>query len=140
MKDGFFPIQQVLNGEGELVDDSYRDQLTADFVKSLYQKMLRARIFDRKNVNLQRQGRIGTYVPFEGQEAAQIGSASALEDGDWLFPTYRDHGAAMTYGQSLTNILLYWKGYYEGAVPPEGKNIFPPAVPIASQILHATGA
>lgn len=57
-----------------------------------------------------------------------------------MFPTYRDHGATMTYGQSLANILLYWNGRYEGGVPPEGKNIFPPAVPIASQILHAVGA
>ncbi|HET7616792.1 MAG TPA: thiamine pyrophosphate-dependent enzyme, partial [Bacillales bacterium] len=138
--EGFFPIQQMVNGEGKLVNDSDRDKLSDDLVKDLYKKMLRARLFDRKGVNLQRQGRIGTYVPFEGQEAAQIGSASALEEGDWLFPTYRDHGATMTYGQSLTNILLYWKGRYEGGVAPEGKHIFPPAVPIASQLLHATGA
>lgn len=140
MEDGFFPIQQVMNGEGKLVDSSFKDKITSDLAKQLYIKMLRARIFDKKCVSLQRQGRIGTYAPFEGQEAAQIGSASALDDGDWMFPTYRDHAATMTYGQSLVNILLYWKGYYEGGLPPEGKNIFPPAVPIASQILHATGA
>lgn len=140
MEDDFFPIQRIVDGEGKLIDSSYEDRLTADLAKSLYKKMLRARIFDRKSVNLQRQGRIGTYVPFEGQEAAQIGSASALGDGDWMFPTYRDHGATMTFGQSLENILLYWKGRYEGGIPPEGKNIFPAAVPIASQLLHATGA
>ncbi|HEU5138806.1 MAG TPA: pyruvate dehydrogenase (acetyl-transferring) E1 component subunit alpha [Bacillales bacterium] len=140
MADDFFPIHQVVNGEGKLVDSSYKEELTVDLAKELYRKMLRARVFDRKSVNMQRQGRIGTYVPFEGQEAAQIGSALALEDGDWMFPTYRDHGATMTYGQSLKNILLYWNGRYEGGLPPKGKNIFPPAVPIASQILHATGA
>lgn len=139
MEDGF-PIRQIVNGEGKLVDSNNKEEMTEELAKSLYMKMLRARIFDRKNVNLQRQGRIGTYVPFEGQEAAQIGSASALGDEDWMFPTYRDHGATMTYGQSLLNILLYWKGRYEGGVPPEGKNIFPPAVPIASQILHGVGA
>lgn len=139
MEDGF-PIQQVLDGEGLLVDPNFKEEMTAELAKSLYMKMLRARTFDRKSVNLQRQGRIGTYVPFEGQEASQIGSASALGDGDWMFPTYRDHGATMTYGQSLFNILLYWKGRYKGGLPPEGKNIFPPAVPIASQILHAIGA
>ncbi|HET7657931.1 MAG TPA: pyruvate dehydrogenase (acetyl-transferring) E1 component subunit alpha [Bacillales bacterium] len=140
MEDGFFPIQRIVDGEGTLVDSSYEKILTEDLVKSLYKKMVRARVFDRKSVNMQRQGRIGTYVPFEGQEASQIGSASALEDGDWMFPTYRDHGATMTFGQSLKSILLYWKGRYEGGIPPEGKNIFPPAVPIASQLLHATGA
>lgn len=140
MEDRFFPIQTIVDGEGKLVDSSYEKELNEELVKSLYKKMVKARVFDRKAVNMQRQGRIGTYVPFEGQEAAQIGSASALEDGDWMFPTYRDHGATMTYGQSLENILLYWKGRYEGGIPPEGKNIFPAAVPIASQLLHATGA
>lgn len=135
-----FPIREILNGEGKLVDTNYQAEMSEERCKTLYRKMLRARLFDRKCVNLQRQGRIGTYVPFEGQEASQIGSALALGDGDWMFPTYRDHGATMTYGQSLVHILLYWRGRYEGGLPPEGKNIFPPAVPIASQIPHAVGA
>lgn len=136
----FDTLKQVLTGDGVLVDPSYKKKVSSDWVKSVYQKMVFARLFDRKCVNLQRQARIGTYAPFEGQEAAQIGSALALEEGDWLFPTYRDHGASLTFGHSMTNILLYWNGYNEDCVPPEGKHIFPPAVPIASQILHATGA
>jgi len=130
----------MVNGDGERVNDLYKDLMTPEMARGMYKKMVFARLFDRKCVNLQRQGRIGTYVPFEGQEASQVGSALALEEGDWMFPTYRDHGAALTFGHSLKNILLYWNGRYEGAVPPEGKNIFPPAVPIASQLLHATGA
>lgn len=135
-----FPVKQIVNGEGNLVNEAYKEEITENLAKDLYKIMLRARKFDRKSVNLQRQGRIGTYVPFEGQEAAQVGSALALGEGDWMFPTYRDHAATMTYGHSLRNLLLYWKGRLEGGVPPEGKNIFPPAVPIASQLLHATGA
>ncbi|TMW73073.1 pyruvate dehydrogenase (acetyl-transferring) E1 component subunit alpha [Alteribacter natronophilus] len=133
-----FPIRQVLDGEGNITDDSY--DLSEELVKDLYGKMLRARTLDKKSVNLQRQGRIGTYAPFEGQEASQVGSASALGEGDWMFPTYRDHGATLTFGHSVTTIMLYWKGRVEGCVPPEGKNIFPPAVPIATQLPHATGA
>jgi 2-oxoisovalerate dehydrogenase E1 component alpha subunit len=135
-----FPIKQILNGAGEIVDSSFRKAYSKKWVQEVYEKLLVARLFDRKCVNLQRQGRIGTYVPFEGQEAAQIGSALALEEEDWLFPTYRDHGASLTFGQSMLNILMYWNGRYEGCVPPKGKHIFPPAVPIASQLLHATGA
>ncbi|EIT85806.1 pyruvate dehydrogenase E1 component subunit alpha [Fictibacillus macauensis ZFHKF-1] len=134
-----FPMLQIIDQNGVLVDESYRSLLTESLVKELYVKMVRARLFDRKGVNLQRQGRIGTYVPFEGQEAAQIGSAMAMQEGDWMFPTYRDHGATLTFGHSLKNVLLYWKGRQIGCVPPAGKNIFPPAVPIASQLLHATG-
>ncbi|WLD94143.1 pyruvate dehydrogenase (acetyl-transferring) E1 component subunit alpha [Alkalihalobacillus sp. AL-G] len=135
-----FPTKQILNEDGIVVNSEFENEMTESLTKELYTKMLRARMFDRKGVNLQRQGRIGTYVPFEGQEAAQIGSALVLEEGDWMFPTYRDHAATLTYGHSLRNLFLYWKGYPMGCVPPEGKNIFPPAVPIASQLLHATGA
>ncbi|TLS38341.1 pyruvate dehydrogenase (acetyl-transferring) E1 component subunit alpha [Pseudalkalibacillus caeni] len=134
-----FPTYQIIDGEGNMVNDDYKSEITEELARKFYEKMIFARLFDRKGVNLQRQGRIGTYVPFEGQEAAQIGSALALEDGDWMFPTYRDHGATSAFGHSLKNIFLYWRGFIEGCVPPEGKNIFPPAVPIASQILHATG-
>jgi 2-oxoisovalerate dehydrogenase E1 component alpha subunit len=134
-----FPIKQILNEDGVLVSFEYETEISEELTKDFYEKMLRARLFDRKGVNLQRQGRIGTYVPFEGQEAAQIGSALVLQDGDWMFPTYRDHGATLTYGHSARNLFLYWKGHPIGCVPPEGKKIFPPAVPIASQILHATG-
>lgn len=134
-----FAVKQIVNGNGQLVDRQYEEEMTEELTRTLYQNMLMARMFDRKCVNLQRQGRIGTYVPFEGQEAAQIGSASVLQEGDWMFPTYRDHGAMMTFGQTAKNIMLYWKGRYDGGLAPEGKHIFPPAVPIASQILHATG-
>lgn len=135
-----FPLQQMVNEDGELIDHTYREEMTDELVRLFYEKTLRARMLDQKCFNLQRQGRIGTYVPFEGQEAAQVGSALALDDGDWMFPTYRDHAATLTFGHALVNILLYWKGRFEGGVPPEGKKIFPPAVPIASQLLHATGA
>ncbi|MGV3489591.1 MAG: pyruvate dehydrogenase (acetyl-transferring) E1 component subunit alpha, partial [Tuberibacillus sp.] len=134
-----YPIRQIVNGDGERVNDQFKELMTPEMVRHMYKKMVFARLFDRKCVNLQRQGRIGTYVPFEGQEAAQVGSALALEEDDWMFPTYRDHGATLTFGHSLRNILMYWNGRYEGALPPEGKKIFPPAVPIASQLLHATG-
>ena len=55
------------------------------------------RLFDRRCVNLQRQGRIGTFAPLEGQEAAQVGSAMALSKGDWIFPTYREQGSRWSW-------------------------------------------
>ncbi|SDI72404.1 pyruvate dehydrogenase (acetyl-transferring) E1 component subunit alpha [Natribacillus halophilus] len=135
-----FPMQQIINEDGEIVDADALNDISTEKVKSFYYKMLCARMLDKKCVNLQRQGKIGTYVPYEGQEAAQIGSAVALEEGDWIFPTYRDHAATLTFGHSMRNLLLNWRGRPEGNVPPEGVNIFPPGIPIASQLLHATGA
>ena len=39
--------------------------------------MLLGRRFDERMLRLQRQGRIGTFAPIKGQEAAQIGSVAA---------------------------------------------------------------
>lgn len=135
-----FPIFQVLDQNGNIVDPAYKKEMNPEKTKEFFKHLLRIRTFDRKSVSLQRQGRIGTYAPFEGQEASQVGSALALNADDWLFPTYRDHGAAMTFGHSLRNILLFWNGRNEGCVPPNGKKIFPPSIPIATQIPHAAGA
>lgn len=60
--------------------------------------MTLARAFDVKSLSLQRQGRIGFYAPSSGQEAAQIGSACALRDDDWVLPTYRDTAVAIFRG------------------------------------------
>lgn len=138
--DKLFPIFQVMDQNGNIVSEEHKYIVTEERVKQFFSEMVRIRMFDRKSISLQRQGRIGTYAPFEGQEASQVGTALALNSDDWLFPTYRDHGAAMVFGHSLRNILLFWNGRNEGCVPPDGKKIFPPAIPIATQIPHAAGA
>lgn len=135
-----FPVIQVIDDHGQLLDQSLAKQIDEALAERFYYHMYRIRTFDRKAISLQRQGRIGTYSPFEGQEAAQVGSSLVLEEGDWIFPTYRDHGATLTFGADMVRTFLYWNGRIEGCVPPTGKNIFPPAVPIATQILHAVGA
>jgi pyruvate dehydrogenase E1 component alpha subunit len=114
--------------------------LSDDELVEMYRQMRLARHFDQRAVSLQRQGRMGTYPPLSGQEGAQIGSAFALDEDDWLFPSYREHGAALVRGLPLKQTLLYWMGHEEGNKMAEDVNIFPVAVPIATQLLHATGA
>ena len=135
-----YPIKKIIDDEGFIIDSTFEKQIDEKMVRDFYYNMTRIRTFDRKAINLQRQGRLGTYAPFEGQEASQVGSALALGPNDWVFPTYRDHGATLTYGANMASAYLYWNGRVEGCVPPEGKNIFPPAVPIATQLPHAAGA
>ena len=135
-----FPIKRIIDDQGFLIDESFDNKIDEQLVQDLYYHMLRIRTFDRKAINLQRQGRLGTYAPFEGQEAAQVGSALALNPSDWVFPTYRDHGATITFGKSMATTFLYWNGRVEGCVSPTDRNIFPPAVPIATQLPHAAGA
>ncbi|WP_251341854.1 pyruvate dehydrogenase (acetyl-transferring) E1 component subunit alpha [Haloplanus halophilus] len=127
---------QVLNEAGELVGD-VPDLTDAELV-DCYRWMRLARHFDERAVNLQRQGRMGTYPPLAGQEASQVGSAAALDDDDWVLPSYREHAAVHVHGLDLADILLYWMGHGAGGWGAEA-NVFPAAVPIATQIPHATG-
>lgn len=114
--------------------------LSPERLTEMYKWMITVRHFDRRAVHLQRSGRIGTYAPLEGQEAAQVGCGFALEKRDWLFPTYREHGVSMVHGLPMATIFLYWNGRPEGCISPQDVNIFPIAVPIATQLPHAVGA
>ncbi|HLE95441.1 MAG TPA: thiamine pyrophosphate-dependent enzyme, partial [Acidimicrobiia bacterium] len=73
-------------------DGTVRDRLpvTLEEMRALYSDMVEARTYDQKCMAMQRQGRLATYAPFEGQEAAQIGAAAALRSDDWVAGTYRD--------------------------------------------------
>lgn len=105
----------------------------------IYEEMSMLRAFDRISVRLQRAGRIGTYPPLEGQEACQVASTLALRKQDFVVPTYRDYGAMMLHGVPMENILMYWNGRAEGCEIPQDVNVFPIAVPIATQLPHAAG-
>jgi len=130
---------RVIDENGEVVDDAEVPDLTDDELVEMYRNMKLARRFDERAVSLQRQGRIGTYPPLSGQEGAQIGSAMALAEDDWTVPSYREHGAGLVRGLPLKQTLLFWMGHEAGNRIPEDANIFTVAVPIASQIPHATG-
>jgi pyruvate dehydrogenase E1 component alpha subunit len=131
---------QVLDDRGQVLEDATVPDLDEEQLVEMYEQMRLVRHFDQRAVSLQRQGRMGTYPPLSGQEAAQVGSAHALDQADWLFPSYREHGAGLVRGLSLKRTLLYWMGNEQGNEIPEDTNIFTVAVPIATQIPHATGA
>jgi len=130
---------RILDEDGEVEEGADVPDLSDDELVEMYRHMKLARHFDQRAVSLQRQGRMGTYPPLSGQEGAQIGSAYALADDDWLIPSYREHGAALVHGLPLEKTLLYWMGNEHGNEIPEDVNLFTAAVPIASQIPHATG-
>lgn len=136
-KNKFKPFS-ILNPDGSLNGDA--PDLSDDQLLDMHRVMVEARVFDERAVNLQRQGRLGTFAPLSGQEAAQVGSAFALKKNDWLFPSYREHAACVVHGQPWLDILKYWGGNEDGSRVPDDVNIFPVAIPIATQIIHAVGA
>ncbi len=131
---------QVLDENGQVREEATEPDLSDGKLVEMYRELKLGRHFDQRAVSLQRQGRMGTYPPLSGQEAAQVGSAHALDDDDWAFPSYREHVVAHAMGWPLEKVLLYWMGSEEGNVAPEDVNMFTLAVPIATQIPHATGA
>ncbi|MDY6765353.1 MAG: thiamine pyrophosphate-dependent enzyme, partial [Halobacteria archaeon] len=123
---------QVLDKNGDVVEGAEVPDLSDDKMVEMYAHMRLARRFDERAVSLQRQGRMGTYPPLSGQEAAQVGSAHALDDDDWIIPSYREHAAVRVHGLSLEDSLLYWMGHEKGNEIGEGTNVFTVAVPIAT--------
>jgi pyruvate dehydrogenase E1 component alpha subunit len=99
------------------------------------------RQMDKKAYALQRTGKMGTYPAATGQEAIGVGYGSALNDADVLVPYYRGHPAMLQHGISMDEILLYWAGDERGSdyQNPIARQDFPISVPIATQLLHATG-
>lgn len=133
------PIQ-ILDVDGTIINDDLEPDLSDKELIEIYRWMVTARVFDERALALQRQGRLGTYAPLSGQEACQVGSAWALEQQDWMFPSYREHAVQVVRGQSWVDVLTYWGGNEEGNRVPEGVNNFTISIPIATQVLHAMGA
>jgi len=131
---------QVLDPEGRLDTDALQIELDLDEIVELYKRMVLARKVDEKALNLQRQGRLGTYAEYKGQEAAQIGSASALESSDLIVPSYREGALLLARGVPLSNIFLYWSGDQRGNYGLKSLNILPPSIPVGSHPVHAVGA
>jgi pyruvate dehydrogenase E1 component alpha subunit len=80
-------------------------ELPAADLPKVYRAMVLARVVDERCLTLQRQGRIGFYVPLQGQEAAQVGSAWALDPEDWIFPAYRELAVALVRGVPVKLLL-----------------------------------
>jgi pyruvate dehydrogenase E1 component alpha subunit len=101
--------------------------------------MVAARLYDRKGTALQKQGRLATYAPFEGQEAAQIGAAAALRPDDWMVATYRDAAAMWFHGYPWKLLLLGRMGDERGGHPPRGVDVLPPSITVGGHMPHAVG-
>ncbi len=129
-------MDQILTPEGELLRES---PIRDDLIKRLYRAMVFARQYDHKSISLQRQGRLATYAPFEGQEAAQIGAAAALHPDDWLVATYRDAAAMWAHGYPMELLFLGRTGDERGGSPPADVPCLPPSITVGGHMIHAVG-
>ncbi|MFO8037381.1 MAG: pyruvate dehydrogenase (acetyl-transferring) E1 component subunit alpha [Anaerolineales bacterium] len=128
----------ILDEDGNL-DEALEPEMSDDLLLNLHRAMLLSRRFDERMLKLQRMGRIGTFAPIKGQEASQLGIVAALQDSDWMIPSFRETGASLWRGTPMENILLVYGGFYQGNEFPEGSRDLPVAVPVGTQPLHAVG-
>ncbi|GAB3758094.1 pyruvate dehydrogenase (acetyl-transferring) E1 component subunit alpha [Zhihengliuella somnathii] len=110
-----------------------------DAVAELYADMVAARRIDTEATALQRQGELALWPPLLGQEAAQIGSARALREDDFVFTSYRENGVAYCRGVALEEMLTVWRGNASSGWDPYSVNMATPQIIIGAQTLHATG-
>ena len=134
---------QLLGADGTLGADpvysSYADKLTPEDLRGLYADMASIRRFDIEATALQRQGQLALWVPLTGQEAAQIGSGRASQPQDYIFPTYREHGVALTRNVDLAELLRQFRGVSNGGWNPKETNFHLYTLVLAAQTLHAVG-
>jgi pyruvate dehydrogenase E1 component alpha subunit len=97
MQGGTTKVIRALGDDGNLIAE-HDPKLSWDELRFVYRHMVETRLLDERLTALQRQGRIGFHVGCLGEEAAILGSAFAMRKQDWLFPCYREFGAALMRG------------------------------------------
>jgi 2-oxoisovalerate dehydrogenase E1 component alpha subunit len=142
-------VVRLLGPDGKLrAGVSAASALSDGDLVELYRAMVRTRIVDERAVLLQRQGRIGFHIGSLGEEAAILGSAWAMRPGDWIFPCYREFGAALLRGMPLQryfdNLYGNQNDVVKGRQMPDHWcyrqcRLASVSSPIGTQIVHATG-
>src|SRR5690625_2981245 len=135
-----------------MAEDKHHVQLglTDDDVIEMYKTMLLARKLDERMWLLNRAGKIPFVVSCQGQEAAQVGAAYALEQGtDFIAPYYRDLGMVLTFGMNAKDIML--AAFAKAEDPSSGGRQMPShfgkkengiitgSSPVTTQLPHAVG-
>ena len=124
--------------------------LSDDQVLKMYETMLLARRIDERMWLLNRAGKIPFVISCQGQEAAQIGAAFALNrDTDYVLPYYRDLGVVLGFGMTTKEIFL--SSYAKAEDPNSGGRQMPGhfgqkknrivtgSSPVTTQVPHAVG-
>jgi 2-oxoisovalerate dehydrogenase E1 component alpha subunit len=124
--------------------------LSDEKVLEMYKMMLLARRIDERLWLLNRSGKIPFTISCQGQEAAQVGAAFALDcDKDYILPYYRDLGLVLTFGMTAKDLMLF--SFAKRDDPNSGGRQMPGhfgqkenrivtgSSPVTTQVPHAVG-
>src|ERR671931_365485 len=123
------------DGSGDREVDGLGEQELLDLFRSL----VLLRTYDERSLVYHRQGRIGTYAIFWNHEAMQAGAVHALDDEDWIFPSYRESAIGLLRGMPASTILSWWRGHPAGWWNPADYNVASICVPIGTHVPHGAG-
>lgn len=142
------PMLQILKEDGTLHKAAKAPDIDKDLALKMFDTMQFIRILDERMIAAQRQGRISFYLSSLGEEAASIGSAAALDDGDMIMGQYREQGAlayrGFTVEQFMDQLFSNERDLGKGRQMPvhygcAALNFMTIASPLATQIPQATG-
>ena len=105
-------LVRVLDDEG-VASGEWDPELSAEELQSGLEHMGRLRIFDDRMMKMQRTGLLSFYMRSLGEEAVAIAQTMALEDQDWIFPTYRQPGAQFVRGRDMVSMICHCIGNEE---------------------------
>ncbi|MDY7088932.1 MAG: thiamine pyrophosphate-dependent enzyme [Actinomycetota bacterium] len=129
----------LIGADGHPVADSGRVFPSDAELRQALAALIVARRLNDQAYALVRQGRLAVYPSSHGQEACQVAAAQVLDDGDWLFPTYRDTVAVVGRGVDPVEALTLLKGDWHCGWDPYEHRVAPHATPLATQLPHAVG-
>ncbi|AHF60776.1 pyruvate dehydrogenase [Spiroplasma mirum ATCC 29335] len=131
---------QIMDKTGKIINPDLMPKIKDKDVVEAYKLMCLSRKQDEFQNKIQRQGKMLSFLSSTGQEASEVAYAMQLIKGkDWFSPAYRNNAAWLAAGIPMRNIMLYWCGNELGTKTPEGINVLPVNIPIATQYSHATG-
>ncbi|MGW3728320.1 pyruvate dehydrogenase (acetyl-transferring) E1 component subunit alpha [Streptomyces sp. F001] len=110
-----------------------------ELLRRLYTQLVRGRRYNAQATALTKQGRLAVYPSSTGQEACEVAAALALQDRDWLFPSYRDTLAAVVRGVDPVQALTLLRGDWHTGYDPYAHRVAPLCTPLATQLPHAVG-
>lgn len=115
------------------------DRADAELLRTLYARLVRGRRYNTQATALTKQGRLAVYPSSTGQEACEVAAALALQERDWLFPSYRDTLAVVARGVDPVQALTLLRGDWHTGYDPHEHRVAPLSTPLATQLPHAVG-
>ncbi len=126
------------------------ENVSNEMAVEMFEMMLLARKIDERMWLLNRSGKIPFVVSCQGQEAAQVGAAFALDRSvDYTAPYYRDLGVVLAFGMTVKDLMLFAFAKAEdpnsagrqmpGHFGQKKNRILTGSSPVTTQVPHAVG-